>query len=938
MFDKFAMIGQGGMSKAMKKLHVSEDIFAGMDAVLRGHTIKHVEYFQVGKGRDMGLVSVLSFFSKLSAGTAMMTTSRQAMRLGQRLGLAKLLGFYYAHIGYYAGQLHYYHAAYGMVALAYLGVLTELTGLAPGVAAPCVELFNNMNGPFMLLMLLFSVLPLVFITWEREGLLSAIAKPLKQILQLAPLFFILQGRCIGHYFSRTVSLGEAAYVATGRGLSVEHTPFHKLFAFFAVPCFYPGAELGAFLACLCTLSWRQASSAQLLPLSVAFGTLMPLGLLLGPALLNPHALRLTGEQSVLEDFKRWASWLVHEHYAVADDANADRSWSEFHQRRCNDKRSWSSLELLSLRGERSLQPSYAFSPRAKYFALPSKELLLALPHVLIAWHTLRRVAWHLRALYLADIIFPVVPFVLLLSFVLARSTLQMLQRVVCPAWMETRVNSSNSVYVYVFFAALTLGATVATEGLRFLDDVTASGVEVVALLACRYFCWRVALNVLAYFAMSPEMPTTVVVSFDRAAVDGTRDPAGQEDACAKAFAAALKSDPEAQAIMEGLLSWLRVWLQARPSSINGGAADSMIAVSETVDCALRAMLEKDDVGGKVAALREFLHRKYPDHIVPEYDAEWERTDCAWRSFYETTLFKFVDDERGNESLVTIAPSNIHSLGFSRGRVSFAIVAADATAAEQLAEHLRENERPRAACAKLRASGFAVSSGPHIRWEPGILASGNGDSLHRKLARGTLRPVRSQLKKSALFDLALHVQPLSQLGSLRGLLSLVLEPLRVASAATLNSVAFLIDLLLGATLQLVPLVLAAFCAVLCAVSCGHVDIDDAWYRWLMNEVARSKKRLKPEDVVAQLRGIQPAPSAARQGGQSAERVADQGPSDGGKSALEAMSVRTLKLMVQHNLGVHVPPGTEKAELVRIAMENIARLSDVDPLGGFHAQEI
>ena len=48
-----------------------------MDATLRGHAIKHVEYLQVGKGRDMGLLSILTFFAKLSAGTAEMTSSRQ---------------------------------------------------------------------------------------------------------------------------------------------------------------------------------------------------------------------------------------------------------------------------------------------------------------------------------------------------------------------------------------------------------------------------------------------------------------------------------------------------------------------------------------------------------------------------------------------------------------------------------------------------------------------------------------------------------------------------------------------------------------------------------------------------------------------------------------------------------------------------------------------
>ena len=46
----------------------------------------------------MGFLSILGFFCKLSCGTAQMTTSRQAFRLGQRLGTGRLLGWYYGHI------------------------------------------------------------------------------------------------------------------------------------------------------------------------------------------------------------------------------------------------------------------------------------------------------------------------------------------------------------------------------------------------------------------------------------------------------------------------------------------------------------------------------------------------------------------------------------------------------------------------------------------------------------------------------------------------------------------------------------------------------------------------------------------------------------------------------------------------------------------------
>ena len=95
--------------KATRGLNLSEDVFTGMDAVLRGQTVVHREYFQVGKGgsvssvggkgggkkiccqvgkgRDMGFLSILNFFVKLSKGTARMTTTRQAHRLAVRLSL-----------------------------------------------------------------------------------------------------------------------------------------------------------------------------------------------------------------------------------------------------------------------------------------------------------------------------------------------------------------------------------------------------------------------------------------------------------------------------------------------------------------------------------------------------------------------------------------------------------------------------------------------------------------------------------------------------------------------------------------------------------------------------------------------------------------------------------------------------------------------------------
>ena len=55
----------GGVSKSTKSLHVSEDVFGGYNAMLRGRDITYVDYHSVGKGRDMGFETILAFEGKV---------------------------------------------------------------------------------------------------------------------------------------------------------------------------------------------------------------------------------------------------------------------------------------------------------------------------------------------------------------------------------------------------------------------------------------------------------------------------------------------------------------------------------------------------------------------------------------------------------------------------------------------------------------------------------------------------------------------------------------------------------------------------------------------------------------------------------------------------------------------------------------------------------
>ena len=82
-----------------KGLHLNEDIYAGMNALLRGGRIKHCEYYQCGKGRDLGFGSILNFTTKIGTGMGEQMLSREYYYLGTQLPLDRFLSFYYAHPG-----------------------------------------------------------------------------------------------------------------------------------------------------------------------------------------------------------------------------------------------------------------------------------------------------------------------------------------------------------------------------------------------------------------------------------------------------------------------------------------------------------------------------------------------------------------------------------------------------------------------------------------------------------------------------------------------------------------------------------------------------------------------------------------------------------------------------------------------------------------------
>lgn len=94
--------------------------------------------------------------------------------------------------GYYAGQLHYYHASFLLLALALTGGLLDATAALPGAFPPSAALFNGLFGAVSLLFFAFNLLPSFLALLTDEGISAAVAKPLQAILTFSPFFFVMQ--------------------------------------------------------------------------------------------------------------------------------------------------------------------------------------------------------------------------------------------------------------------------------------------------------------------------------------------------------------------------------------------------------------------------------------------------------------------------------------------------------------------------------------------------------------------------------------------------------------------------------------------------------------------------------------------------------------------------------------------------------------------------
>lgn len=322
------MTTRGGVSKAQKGLHLNEDIYAGMNAFERGGRIKHVEYFQCGKGRDLGFGSVLNFVTKIGTGMGEQMLSREYYYLGTQLPLDRFLTFFYAHPGFHINNIFIMLSVHMfMFVLLFVSatsvplIICEFDINAGPDAALKPDGCYNIQPIFeWLKRVVISIFSIIFVAFlplflqelTERGFFRAVSRLCKHMLSFSPLFEIFVTQTYANSILNNLSFGGARYIGTGRGFATARLPFSVLYSRFADTSMYSGARLAIILFFGSLVLW--------IP-HLAYFWFTVLALILSPFLFNPHQFSLT---DFLVDYREYIRWLSR-----GNGATHLNSWIEF---------------------------------------------------------------------------------------------------------------------------------------------------------------------------------------------------------------------------------------------------------------------------------------------------------------------------------------------------------------------------------------------------------------------------------------------------------------------------------------------------------------------------------------------------------------------------------------------------------------------------------
>ncbi|CUS09659.1 unnamed protein product [Tuber aestivum] len=308
------MTTRGGVSKAQKGLHLNEDIYAGMNALLRGGRIKHCEYYQCGKGRDLGFGSILNFTTKIGTGMGEQMLSREYYYLGTQLPLDRFLSFYYAHPGFHINNLFIMLSVQlFMFVMIHLGALKnqvvvcdynpnkpitdELKPVGCRNIEPIMDWVVRCSLSIVIVFFI-SFVPLVVQELTERGFWRAATRLGRHFCSCSPAFEVFVCQIYANSLLNDLAFGGARYIGTGRGFATARIPFGILYSRFAGPSIYLGAR-SLLMVLFATLTvWG---------IHLLYFWASLLALCTSPFVFNPHQFAWDDFFIDYRDYLRWLS-------------------------------------------------------------------------------------------------------------------------------------------------------------------------------------------------------------------------------------------------------------------------------------------------------------------------------------------------------------------------------------------------------------------------------------------------------------------------------------------------------------------------------------------------------------------------------------------------------------------------------------------------------
>ncbi|GIL75226.1 hypothetical protein Vretimale_7896 [Volvox reticuliferus] len=296
LFNKMFVMTRGGISKATRQLHLTEDVFCGCNHTLRGGRIRYKEYISCGKGRDMGFDSINGFNFKIAGGGGEWAISRESCRLGARLDFFRLLMFYHSCIGFYINSWLTTQAAFWNI----YALLIFNMAKASHMSDMLQRIYNVQQ---VLQLGTLAMIPYIGQLILELGVVKAALTVFQQILTGSLFFYMFQQQTVASSFIADMTYGSAKYVGTGRGFNITALDFVKIYTLYARSHLYYAFELLSMLIAMYVVRGCEVCNYGSLTWS---GWLLAFVLIFAPLWFNPFSFDIA---KVKVNYLSWQRWM-----------------------------------------------------------------------------------------------------------------------------------------------------------------------------------------------------------------------------------------------------------------------------------------------------------------------------------------------------------------------------------------------------------------------------------------------------------------------------------------------------------------------------------------------------------------------------------------------------------------------------------------------------